>query len=625
MKLPTRFIIHRYGKLVRKGKYRELSKAIVSARLPITTQKYLAMTLLYSTIFGAIGVVLGAILFYEFFTFHYVLPYLLRLSPEFVLEHIRILQFFHIFLGSLIIGALTFKLAQYIILSYPVFVANKRRNEINVYLPHAINMMFGMAVGGVRVYDIFKCMAEARAICGELSREFKIIVDLVENFKHDLFESMRFVRDTTPSEKLASFLDDLIFIMSGGGKLVEFLKGKSEELLEEQETHFDAYIDFLGIMAEVYLSIFVLLPLFLLIVLVVMQLIGENVISLYRTAIFLVLPFATIAFIYLLKSSLPTPRVNLDELLEEYECPVVWVEGRGRSFEVNSLKRVLKRIGGVMLYPFKERCLHTVRLEMLSFHFFLIALVTFLVSSRFMSLERSCIVTVSAVAIPLIVLVEFRNRRIRKMEERIPSMFRELSVLNEAGLNILEALKVLSTSEVGLLSREIAIVRRRIEWGTTVHKAFNVLAKRIKSDVISKVIPIVSKSLEISPTFKDAFLTVANYADAEVRFSRRIRNYMFTYVVITYLAIFIFLFIVYIVITSFLSAFSINVTRMGNIAFSLNLKTVEEVFFQISLLVGLLSGIIAGVIGEGRVEAGLKHSYVFLMATYIVFRILLGR
>ena len=55
----------------------------------------------------------------------------------------------------------------------------------------------------------------------------------------------------------------------------------------------------------------------------------------------------------------------------------------------------------------------------------------------------------------------------------------------------------------------------------------------------------------------------------------------------------------------------------------MNIDTIKEVFFEISLMVGLFSGIIAGVIGEGKIESGLKHSYVFLMATYIVFKILL--
>ena len=619
-------IARRYSKLIKENpeKFADLNKALVGARIPMTLQRYLTLAFKISVVSGILGIILGFYLLTFVIPFSSITPYLANLIPPmFIVRNFKILSLCYSIIGSLLFGLLLFKLTFYLITLYPSFVSARRRHEIELYLPHAVNMMFGMATGGVRIYDIIKCIAESRVMCGELSREFKVAVDLIENFKHDLFEALKFVRDTTPSDKLAAFLDDLIFVLSGGGKLTEFLKGKSEELLEEQEVSFDSYIDFLGIMAEVYLAVFVLLPLFLLIVLVVMQLIGENVMNLYRIAMAVVLPLATISFIFLIRSSLPVPRVRVEEMLDEREIPIISVKStKAKSFRINKVKRTFVKIKRIVLYPFKERSIYTLKLKYLTFHFALIGTLTFLISSRFLNLERSLVLAVSAVVIPLIVLVELKTRTIRKIEERVPDMFRELSVLNEAGLNILEALKVLSTSETGIMSKEISIVRRRIEWGTTVHKAFNIFGSRVKSDIIMKIIPIVSKALEVSPSFKDAFITVARFADAEVRFAKRVRNYMFTYIVITYMSIFIFLFVVYIVITSFFSAFSVNVTAAA-ISFTLNIESIKDIFFQMSVLVGLLSGIIAGVIGEGKIESGLKHSYVFLMATYIVFRVLL--
>ena len=97
---------------------------------------------------------------------------------------------------------------------------------------------------------------------------------------------------------------------------------------------------------------------------------------------------------------------------------------------------------------------------------------------------------------------------------------------------------------------------------------------------------------------------------------------MFVYIVIIYMAIFIFLIVVYIVVTSILTTFNVsNSSVIGSIM--INLENVKETFFHVSLMVGLLSGIVAGVIGEGKVIAGLKHSYVFLIATYIMFKIIM--
>ncbi len=568
----------------------DLEKALAGARMALTVGRFMRLVNTVSALSGIIAALVA---------------YAITRNPLLIL-----------------IGPLAFVLAREISIRYPYFVCAKRRHEIDLYLPHAVSMMFSMATGGVRIYDILRCIAESEVMCGELSREFRVAVNLMDRFRHDMFQALRFVRDTTPSKKLATFLDDMIFVLSGGGRLTEFLKGKAEEFLEEQEVSFESYIDFLGIMAEVYLAVFVLLPLFLLIVLVVMQLVGENVINLYRISMALVLPLATVCFIYLIRSSLPLPSVRVEEIVKAEERPIVPVSDRVfRSYRVNGVKRFLRRLRDVFESPFREG-IYSLRLGSIAPHIAIAWAISFLMASRFFSLERSLVISASAAIIPTIIVLELRNRKIRKIEERIPGMFRELSVLNEAGLNIIEALNVISASERGALGREISVVKREIEWGRTVHKAFNVLASRIRSDVIGKVIPIVSKALEVSPSFKEAFLTVAKYADAEVRFSKRIRNYMFTYVIITYMSIFIFLFVVYVMIKSFLSAFNVSV-RSAALTFVLNLTLIKTAFFHISLLVGLLSGIIAGVIGEGKVEAGLKHSYVFLMATYVVFRVLL--
>ena len=88
------------------------------------------------------------------------------------------------------------------------------------------------------------------------------------------------------------------------------------------------------------------------------------------------------------------------------------------------------------------------------------------------------------------------------------------------------------------------------------------------------------------------------------------------------MSIFIFLIVVYVVITSIFTTFNVsNETAIGGVM--VNLSEVKETFFHVSVIVGLLSGIVAGVIGEGKVIAGLKHSYVFLIASYIMFKIIM--
>jgi len=625
------FLIRRYLIKTKEKpwKYREIEQALVKARLPLTLQKFIAIATFYSWISFIIALIIGYLFFSVLIPPSLLVANLPSQLTRYFAGYYDVLISAIPLAGGLLFGVIAYKLVKYLILSYPFFIANRRKGEIDVYLPHAINMMYGMAIGGVGIYEIIKTIAESKSIFGELSKEFGIAIEMTEVFKRDVFSSLRYVRDTTPSEKLSGFLDNLVFILEGGGNLPEFLKGKSEEYLEEQEISFESYLESLGVMAEVYLSMFILLPLFLLVVLVVMQMLGGTSLELYEYGMIVFLPVATIFFAYLIKSMQPLVGVKEAEEIRDgaEKIKVYMVPGVRESFSIKKYRRLFTKLKKFILYPFIEKTIYTLEFRIISFHLALIGIIVLILGYKKLSSETLAIVTISAVAIPGIILVEMRERAIRRIEKQIPEIFRELALLNEAGLNVIEALKILSSAEFGTLSKELSIIKREIEWGTSIFRAFRRLEMRIRSDIIAKVVPIVIRALETSPTFKDTFQTVANYAASEVRLKNKMRSSMLTYIAIIYMSFFIFLYVSYTILQSFLGVFSgLNITTsgFGGVSFVLDVESVKETFYHISLLVGVLSGLIAGVISEGKYEAGLKHSYVLLLSSYITFRYLLA-
>ncbi len=602
----------------KQKKYQEIERAILQARIPITVQRFVALSKFYSYLSLLIGTAIGVILFY-------------LISPSFILFISSKTPFYQLILSryyilskvfplfGILIGFISYKLVSYLILSYPFFIANRRKSEIDLYLLDAINMMYGMAVGGLPAYNVVKTIAESRHIFGELSKEFGIVVEMVEVFREDFYDAMRFVRDTTPSKRLASFLDNMIYVLQGGGKLSDFLKTKSEELTEEREVTFESFIEFMGIVAEIYLSLFVLLPLFLFVILVVMKLVGQDVLLIFRNVIILILPISAYMLLWLIKSSLPSAKIKLEKIEERYAMLKANVSDEVRwTFSFDKFKRTMRKLRRIILYPFEES-IYTIQIRFILPHLLLLSAVIFAVMYNRVSFQLALLIPLSALLLPIIVVIEVKERLLKKTEENIPDVFAELAMLNEAGLTIFEGLKILSTTEMGVLTREINILRRELEWGMLIPRAFTRLGMRIRSDLLSKIIPIVVKALEVSPTVKDAFNVVASYAETEIRFKKRLRSSMFLYVVIIYMSIGVFLFIAYLLIKNFLSAFSgINVS--GSMGFgTLNIEFVKELFFQITFVVAVISGIIAGVIGEGKVSLGIKHAYIFAVLTYILF------
>ncbi len=638
LKVPSR-LVRFYSKRAMEGKYAELEKSIEAARLCFTTQELVAASAFYSLITFFLALFLEAVIFviYRQFIIRVAevvgLKFLDSLTKFSVITHsyqletlaVRLYTYGNAKVGLAIVALFCFLVSvalaltvRMLILAYPEFVASRRRGEIDLYLPHAVNMMYGMASGGISAYEMVKAVAEAKFMFGELSREFETIVNLVELFDDDLITAMNYVRETTPSEQLSSLLDDMIFILKGGGKLSTYFASKSRDLLQKEEVSYSGYLEFLSLMTETYLSVFILFPLFLLIILVVMKVTGENFLNAYVYALYVALPVSTIFFAYLIKSSMPVAPARLIKADVEEDSILLRTGETEETFRIRKFKRFFRKLKTILLSPLRSE-IYVVDVRIVACYVAVFSAFVSYLAYRFLP-SFFIPISVSSLALPMILFIELRDSKLKKIESRIPEVFRELALLNEAGLTIIESLKMLSNLDFGELTKELKIVRRRMEWGEPVARAFKVMEERVRSDIMAKVIPVSVKVLEVSPTFKDAFHTVAHFAEAEVMLRERIRSGMLLYVIIIYMSVFVFLIVVYVLIHNMFSAFHVSSNAMG---IFLNVGLLKQTFYRVAVLVSALSGIIAGVIGNGKVSSGLKHSYVFLMATYILFNYLL--
>ena len=624
-------------------KYNELDKKLKSARMPVTLQRYLAIASFYSNLSFAVGTISTLVFLYlhninvskliysisanvlgTFSDWFGSNEFLILLNKYIFFATSQKYSIYLTILLALIIGLLLKFLMKKAILAYPGLLVKNRVYEIDVYLPHAVNMMYGMAIGGSPAYEIIKKVAEARSLFGELSKEFGIIVEMVEIFKCDLLNAIRYVRDTTPSTRLSSFLDNLVFILKGGGKLSDFLKNKSEEYLKEQETTFEGHISTMGMVSEIYLALFVMMPLFMLIVLVVMGITGQNVLTLYRDALILLLPPLAGMLIFLIKSMVGFPAVKLEKFEESFGSPKVHLSKTvANTFKVDKVKRFLRKTRNFLLHPLKTP-IYGLRIRILAFHTGIVSLILFVSLIKFIKFETATIIAISVFLVPLIVINELKERAIRSIEKDLPDIFSELAMLNEAGLTVQEGLRVLaSTAEMGVLTKEVSILEKEIRWGILVPSAFISLGLRIKSELLARIVPVIVRTLQTAATVKDAFFTVAKYAEAEVGFKERLRKSMIVYVMIVYICIVVFLFTAYVVINNFLTI-STHMKAMaehviGGFKVYIDINFIKEIFLEVTVIVSVISGLIAGVIENGKITSGLKHAYAYLLMTYLVF------
>ncbi|MBO8181693.1 MAG: type II secretion system F family protein [Archaeoglobus sp.] len=614
-KVFIRFYRKRYDR--NPGRYSGIEKAIEKSRIPVSVPRFMAIAQFYallSIIPGAmLGYLFGRVILpieaFDYFGIPIRIYYPFSQYPEFYLA-----------LSIVLFSLFAYFFIRNSILSYPYYMSNLRKGKIESALPHTVNMLLGMARGGVQLSAAFKFIAENRHIFDEMSKEFGKIVELMEIFGEDMATAMRYVQQTTPSDRFYNFLDNFLNVVESGGDVVEYLKLKSEQLLEEREKYHSLFFETLQLIAEIYLAMFIVTPLFFLTVLVVFQILQGGVLTGFKIALFTLLPVGSIMIIYMVLSMMPKePKASFvreERVIEDLGVRVNGAEGG--EFKVKKYRRALNRFKSFLLLPFRE-VVYSLTIRAVSLYLVIPPLVFFTLSYGRIDLESVLIGTIIALFLPLIFFVEYRERVIRSVENQIPDFLRQLAGLNEAGLNVVEALRYVTTMEIGTLNKEITKVKRDVEWGELVTEALRKLETRVRSGVVSRVVSLVVKAIESTPSIRDALYTASIYSEMEIEAKDRIRGQMSMYTIIIYIAFFVFLYTTYVLLNNIISIFhSIENLPPGIIA-GVDFTTLRDTFYQTTLMVGFFSGLTAGVMGEGKIESGLKHVIVFVLLGYIFF------
>jgi flagellar protein FlaJ len=511
------------------------------------------------------------------------------------------------------------------ILLYPKFYASQRKQKIEIVFPHVVNMMLGMAKGGTPIMKIFKVISEESNVTGEVGKEFGIIITKVEVFHKDLIKSIREVANTTPSELFSDFLDDMVSILEGSGKISEFLDFKSKHLMDEKEKFQSVFINSLGIMAEVYISILVVAPLFLIIIFVVMSMLGDFNQQLMMLVIYVYMPVGGIMFLFMISSMMEGYEVKwTEEKLKKFPLMARIVEEDDDGFQYQNtlhkrLNRVITRIKGVMadigifIYKPEYTAYLTIPASVIS--------IPFIINWE---IETILIYLMILNFIPFAILSELRKRRVSKIEDHIPDFLKQLASLNESGLNIVVAIRMLSSSNLGILTKEIIKIRKDLEWGMLLPHALKRFEVRVGSATVTQVTSILLRAMESTATVKDALFTAARDAQLYMRFKKNVKNEMFVYIVIIYMTFGVFVFTILILNRNFLQVLPSGTSVQGFSGPSFQMPDVEgltRLFYHTSLINGLIGGLVAGVMGEGELKSGLKHAILLVFIAFVSFKL----
>ena len=285
-------------------RYQQLVGNLISARTGMTLERYLTLSILASILSGIGFAIFGwwitGFLFVSSYPQGYTGIYNILQIPFPNLQFTPQLIIWGQVAGAVIAFLLGFFLVYYIAVKYPGMQKGSRGTKINLTIHNAVAYMYAMRKGGAELMIIFRSLSESAAIYGEVAMEFRQVVRDADFFGYDVVSALRHLIETTPSEKMKQFMEDMISVIESGGDLASFLATRVRLYQEEARFEQKQFLNFLSLVAESYVTLFVAGPLFLIIIMVVMGMMGGMAIVQMTLVVYLLLPIGSTVFIILI-------------------------------------------------------------------------------------------------------------------------------------------------------------------------------------------------------------------------------------------------------------------------------------------------------------------------------------
>lgn len=192
---------------------------------------------------------------------------------------------------------------------YPSMKAKSRKRSINTNLPFAIDHMSSVISSGVSPATMFKLISNSKEY-GEISAEIDKVSNYVEFFGYDILTALRAVALTTPSEEFKEFIDGFVSTIETGGDLKDYLAQKSSEALLNYRLERQKYVEALSTYSDIYTGVLIAAPLFFVIALSLVSVIGGNiggfsVGSIISFGTYFIIPILNMMFLVFLEASQP--------------------------------------------------------------------------------------------------------------------------------------------------------------------------------------------------------------------------------------------------------------------------------------------------------------------------------
>ncbi|GKZ13583.1 type II secretion system F family protein [Haladaptatus sp. T7] len=658
----TRVSLQLFGSYVRDGgrKRNRREELLRAAHVGETYRLYASKTWVYTTLATISGSIIGiyvvglvlAVLSVSPATLRAELPARLQflanlvVVPSLTLGELFVLLVFSSATVGLLGGALTYWLRW----ELPSYRGNARARKIDGSLSRTVAFTYALSRSGMGMPAIMRTLARNRDVYGEAAAEVGVGVKAMDLFGLDVLTAIKQMSRQSPSEKFEDFGENLASVLQSGQSLPTYLSEQYERYQRDAKAEQEAFLELLSVLAEGYVSLFVVGPLLLITILVIMGLMGvaDTLDFLYLMA-YLLIPLGNVGFVVYLDSiteslrisreSRTTPSITVPTVRRVADPDAGRTVSDGGTTPTNVERLAaydrFKDVRDGLADPFRTVRRNPDTLLYVTVPLALLSVVLRVFPDLAAGTATPASVDGVVIQAALFVLGTYAvvqwayRRRVKAIEAAVPDMLDRLASLNEAGMTVVESVRRVTNSDLGALNDELERMSRDIEWGTDAATALRRVEDRIDTPTVTRVVSLVTNAMHASGDIGRVLRIAADDAQESRRLQRQREDEMKTYLIIIYLSFFVFLVIIGALSAILVPALQdlpagnaaggpVGVGGLGNAA-AVDIHAYTIVFFHTALVQAVVSGFVAGKMGEGTVRDGAKHATAMLAISYVAF------
>lgn len=214
--------------------------------------------------------------------------------------------------------------------------------------------------------------------------------------------------------------------------------------------------------------------------------------------------------------------------------------------------------------------------------------------------------------------VDYRWRK--AVNEHLPDLFRSIVQAQETGMTLPQALEEASKRDYGPLTAELKKMTSQISWGMTFEEALLALEGRVNTVLMQRTVPMIIEASRSGGHVERVFDPMGKFIQTTLLLDKERQNQTRPYIAIIYVAFFVFLFTIILLFKSFFASIE-GLPILGSAVMAP--EGMQRMFFHMTAIQAFFGGVVAGKMGEGTINAGLKHSLILMFCGYIALKLFL--